>query len=56
MINDLYHADCIEEDVIVSWHAQETPDDTFKKELQAAMDPFVRWLQEAEEEDEEEDD
>ena len=56
MVNALYHSGSVEEEAIMIWHAKKAPADSCKKRLQDVLDPFVQWLEEAEEEDDEEED
>ena len=54
IVKFLYDADCIEEDVVIHWHASTEG----KEDLKAIRDkltPFVEWLQQSEDEDEDDD-
>ncbi|XP_029585858.1 eukaryotic translation initiation factor 5 [Salmo trutta] len=56
VLKDLYDADLVEEDVILSWAEKVSKKYVSKelaKEIHARASPFIRWLKEAEEESEE---
>ena len=48
----LYDIDMLEEAVVLKWHARPSSDDAGRKFRQAA-EPFIEWLRNAEEEEEE---
>ncbi|KAI8817971.1 eIF4-gamma/eIF5/eIF2-epsilon-domain-containing protein [Fimicolochytrium jonesii] len=50
LLKDLYDADLVEEDIILAWHSSLSPE---AADLKRRVEPFVSWLQTAEEEDEE---
>lgn len=55
VLKDLYDADLVEEDVILSWAEKVSKKYVSKelaKEIHARASPFIRWLKEAEEESE----
>lgn len=47
----LYDNDILQEDVIFKWYNSLTVNDNFEKSLQQQVYPFIKWLNEAEEED-----
>jgi translation initiation factor 5 len=56
IVQIFYEADLVEEDAILEWHqGLDGSTQPFAK-VKEAMVPFVKWLQEADEESEEDDD
>jgi translation initiation factor 5 len=56
IVQIFYEEDLVEEEVILEWHKNlDASTQPFAK-VKEAVDPFVKWLQEAEEESEEDDD
>jgi len=53
-----YHHDLVSEEVVTKWSAKPSKkyvDRTINKKIRKAAEPFVKWLEEAEEESEEDD-
>jgi translation initiation factor eIF-2B subunit epsilon len=58
ILKNTYDWDIFEEEVIVEWHEQEAPESDSDKytKLRKLAEPFVNWLQEAEEDSDDDDD
>lgn len=65
ILKHLYDADIVEEDLLLEWASEPEPSEEFTpaaisidqfKELRKKAEPFVVWLQQADEEDDEDGD